>query len=205
MGEARPQCRGWGVEARARSRGGRAAVGTPAPSGVRPREIPESPPATSPAASPVEPPEGGGLGGRPVLLVTIGVPFAEDAVRVAIDAAVDGPQVLVVANVVPLVPSYTARLSVVFDQPLLAAETGDATLQAARAAAARGLRVERLLVRSPHVVQAVLELASERRPSLLVFGPDPELAHPRTYRRAAEGIRRRASCLVWLPDSFPRD
>jgi len=166
-----------------------------------PRPVPGPPP----AASPFEPSGRDGLGGGPVLLVTIAVPFAPDAVRVAIDAAVDGPQVLVVANVVPLVPSYTARLSVVFDQPLLAAETGEATLQAARAASARGLRVERLLVRSPHVVQAVLELASERRPSLLVFGPDPGLAHPRTYRRAAEGIRRRASCLVWLPDSLPPD
>lgn len=197
---ARPECGGRDLEARATSRAG-ATVGSAAPVAARPGGLPEP----RPVVSPVEPPGGGGLGGGPVLLVTIAVPFAADAVRVAIDAALDGPQVLVVANVVPLVPSYTARLSVVFDQPLLAAETGEATLRAARAAAAAGLRVERLLVRSPHVVQAVLELATERRPSLLVFGPDPSRAHPRTFRRAAEAIRERASCLVWLPDSFPQD
>ena len=124
------------------------------------RGQPDGTPVLAPDASPAEPPGGGALGGRPVLLVTIGVPFAPDAVRVAIDAALDGPQLLVVANVVLLVPSYTVRLSIAFDQPLFAAERGDAIGEAARAAASRGIRVEQLLVRSPRIMPAVLELAA---------------------------------------------
>jgi len=49
-----------------------------------------------------------------------------------------------------------------------------------------------------HARERVLELVAERRPGLLVFGPDRERLKPRTYRRAAKKITDRAACLVWL-------
>jgi hypothetical protein len=44
----------------------------------------------------------------------------------------------------------------------------------------------------------MLELASERRVGLLVFGPDPAGLPRRRYRAAARAVRRDASCLVWI-------
>jgi hypothetical protein len=49
-------------------------------------------------------------------------------------------------------------------------------------------------------VGALLELIADRRPGLLVFGPDRKRLKPRAYRKAAKAIRQRASCLVWLAD-----
>src|SRR2546421_143674 len=60
-----------------------------------------------------------------------------------------------------------------------------------------GLEVERLRVRSPHPVDALLEVVSEREPGLLVFGPDRSKIKPRVFRRVAKKIRARATCLVW--------
>jgi len=65
-------------------------------------------------------------------------------------------------------------------------------------AASLGVAVERLRVRSPRPVDALLELASERRPGLLVFGPDRELVPRRRYRKAARALTERAPCLVWV-------
>jgi hypothetical protein len=61
-----------------------------------------------------------------------------------------------------------------------------------------GVSVERLRVRSPRPVDALLQLAAERAPGVLVFGPDRDRIKRRRYRRAAKAIRERAACLVWL-------
>ena len=61
-----------------------------------------------------------------------------------------------------------------------------------------GVKVERLRIRSPRPVVALLELVDERRPGLLVFGPDRSAMRPRAYRRAVERIREGAACLVWM-------
>ena len=58
--------------------------------------------------------------------------------------------------------------------------------------------VERLRIRSPRPVEALLQVVAERRPGVLVFGPDQARLRARTYRKAAKAIRARASCLVWL-------
>ena len=70
----------------------------------------------------------------------------------------------------------------------------------AELAHALGVEVERLRVRSPHPVDALLDLVAEWRPGLLVFGPDKDRLKPRTFRKAAKRIRARTSCLVWLRD-----
>ena len=70
----------------------------------------------------------------------------------------------------------------------------------AELASSLGVVSERLRVLSPHPVDALLELTAERRPGLLVFGPDRARLTRRTYRKAAKRIADKATCLVWLAD-----
>lgn len=60
-----------------------------------------------------------------------------------------------------------------------------------------GVHVERLLVRSPRPVAALLQLTPERRPGLLVLGSDPARLSRRFLRRVWRTVREDASCLVW--------
>jgi nucleotide-binding universal stress UspA family protein len=138
-------------------------------------------------------------GGRPVMLATLAVPFEPEAAALAVDSAVEAGQPLVVVNVVELL---LAPASVVLGYGDLDDTPEDAAALRAPAelAHALGVRVERLRVQSPHPVQALLEVAAERRPGLLVFGPDRARMRARAYRRAVKAVRTRASCLVWLPD-----
>lgn len=136
--------------------------------------------------------------GRPVLLATFGVPFDPAAANVAVDTAVESGQPLIVANVVDLLLApHSVRLGYDLEYPPALAES---LMAPARLAASLGARVERLRVRSPHPLAALLELVAEREPSLLVLGPDRGKMRPRAYRRAVKAVRERCACLVWLPD-----
>jgi hypothetical protein len=64
-----------------------------------------------------------------------------------------------------------------------------------------GVRVERLRVRTPRPVEARVERADERRPRILVFGPDPGALSARRYRRVRAGVLERVTCLVWTPQT----
>lgn len=136
--------------------------------------------------------------GGPVLLATLRVAFDPAACEVAVDAAVESARPLLVVVVAELPP---LPLSVIlgFDQVDSPAE--EAAFRAPAAlAASLGVKVERLRVRSPRPVIALLELVGEREPGLVVFGPDRTLLSRRVYRRAAKALRERSPCLVWLPD-----
>ena len=136
---------------------------------------------------------------RPVLLATMEVPFDDDAAAFAVDAAVECGQPLIVANVVemPLGPTCVMMGYGALDP----SEEDAARLRApAELAHAFGVEVERLRMRSPHPLDALLELVAEREPGLLVFGPDRSRLKARTFKRAAKKIRSRAACLVWLAD-----
>jgi len=138
-------------------------------------------------------------GRRPVMLATMEVRFDEVAATFAVDAAVECGQPLIVANVVeiPLGP-LCVRMGYGALEP---SDEDAANLRApVELAHSLGVTVERLRVLSPHPIAALLELVAERRPGLLVFGPDPDRIKPRRYRRAAKTIRERCSCLVWLPE-----
>jgi Universal stress protein family len=138
--------------------------------------------------------------GSPILLATFGVPFDEGAVAVALDAAVESGEPLIVANVTRLEP---LALSVMMGYDALEELTPEVSASVgrpARLAAGFGLRVERLRIRTPRPVAALLELAREREPGLLVFGPDRERLSRRRYRKASAILRSRAGCLVWLPE-----
>ena len=138
---------------------------------------------------------------RPVVLATMAVPFEPDALRVALGAALESRAPLIVVDAVEL-PLWPQSI---------ATRHADTELEADRAciresvdqAAALGLQVEHLRVRSPHPIDALLEVAGERDAGLLVIGPDPARLRPRTFRKAVKRIRKRCSCLLWVAGEGP--
>jgi nucleotide-binding universal stress UspA family protein len=132
-----------------------------------------------------------------VVLATLDVPFAEEAIAFAVDAAVESgkPLVLVNAAEVLVTPSTMAGYGYVERE-----ELQDELRKPAELAASFAVPVERLRLCSPHPIDALVETVAERNPSVLVFGPDPSQLRPRTYRRAAKRIVERVACLVWLAD-----
>lgn len=137
-------------------------------------------------------------GGRPVMLATLGVPFDLDAASYAVDTAVELGQLLIVANVTQLEP---LPLSLRLGYDALEEFTPEVTASVKRPAelaSSLGIRVERIRVRSPRPIRALLQLVTERGVGLLVFGPDRTRMSPRSYRRAVEALREGAECLVWV-------
>jgi hypothetical protein len=138
---------------------------------------------------------------RPVVLATMAVPIEPDAFRVALGAALESKAALIVVDAVEL-PLWPQSI---------ATRRADTELEADRLciretvdkAVALGLTVEHLRVRSPHPVDALLEVAGERQAGLLVFGPDRARLRPRTFARMVRRIRRRASCLLWVAGEGP--
>jgi hypothetical protein len=143
---------------------------------------------------------GRGAAGRPVLLATLGVPLNEEASVFAVDTAVESGQRLVVANVTALEP---LRMSITLGYdtlPELTPEVSASLRRSAELARSLGVRVERLRVRSPRPVQALLELVADVRPGLFVFGPDRRALRERRYRKALGAVRDQVTCLVWVPN-----
>ncbi len=134
---------------------------------------------------------------RPVLLATFDVPFAPEAARLAVDAAVESGQPLIVANVVQL-PPLPMSVILGYDQLDYTPEMDASLREPAQLASSLGVKVERLRVRCLRQVEALLELTREREPGLLVFGPDRSRLSRRLYGRAVRAVRERASCLLWL-------
>jgi nucleotide-binding universal stress UspA family protein len=135
-------------------------------------------------------------GDRPVLLATLDVPYAEEAIAFAVDSAVESGQPLILVNAaeVLLTPGALVGYGYVEREDLQ-----DALRRPAELATSLAVAVERLRICSPHPVDALLELVAERRPGLLVFGPDRTRLSKRRYRKAADAVSKRAPCLVWLP------
>ena len=134
------------------------------------------------------------------MLATFDVPFAPEAAELAVDAAVEAGQGLIVVNVslVGLMP-----LSLLMGYGYIESDELTAALRApAELAASLDVRVELLRVSSPHPADALLELVSERNPGLLVLGPDMTRVSARLYRKAVRRIRERTKCLVWLAPEF---
>jgi nucleotide-binding universal stress UspA family protein len=132
---------------------------------------------------------------RPVLLATFDVPLDAEAVEVAVDAAVEARSRLLVVNVVetPFMPSTLAMWDYV-----VRPEIEESLRRPAELAKSLGLEVERLRVRSPHPVEALVQVVGEREPGLVVLGPDRSRLRARRYRRAAKAVRERVNCLVWV-------
>ena len=140
-------------------------------------------------------------GRRPVLLATLGVPFDPAACELAVDSAVEAGQPLLVVVLAQLAP---LPLSVLlgYDQ-VDSPEDEEAFRAPAARAASLGVAVERLRVRSPRPVDALLQVIGEREPGLVVFGPDRSRVSRRRYRKAARALTERAPCLVWISGAGP--
>jgi nucleotide-binding universal stress UspA family protein len=134
-------------------------------------------------------------GARPVMLVTFDVPVEPHAAELAVDAAVESGQPLIVVNVVemPIRPMTSS-----WGMEVVVAKDVDDSLQApAELARTLSVAVERIKLVSPRPLTALLELVDERLPGLLVVGPDRNRIGRRKLARAEKRIRRDAPCLVW--------
>ena len=131
------------------------------------------------------------------MLATFDVPVRADAAALAVDAAVESGQQLVVVNVVelsirPMTASWGAEVFVMEDV--------EASLrEPAELAHSLAVPVERLRLVSPRPLKALLELVGERSPGLLVIGADTDRMRGQACRKVARKIRGEAPCLVWLP------
>jgi hypothetical protein len=115
------------------------------------------------------------------------------------DTAVESGQRLLVVNVTTLEP---LRMSITLGYdtlPELTPEVSASLRRSAELARSLGVHVERLRVRSPRPVQALLDLVADVRPGVLVFGPDRKALRERRYRKALRAVRERVTCLVWVP------
>jgi hypothetical protein len=131
---------------------------------------------------------------RPVLLATLDVPYADEAIAIAVDSAVENGQPLVLVNVAEVLPTAYSLLGYGYIER---EELQEALFKPVQLACSLAVQVERLRVCSPHPVEALLEVVAERDPGLLVFGPDRSHLSGRRYRRAERAVRERAPCLVW--------
>lgn len=163
----------------------------------------KSPPAAPPAAGlsdhDLNDLRRGGAG--PIVLATMGVEFDSHAADFAVDSAVESGVLLIVANVIALEATPMSLLlgysNVLGDPPELAASLRAPAVRAY----ALGVHVERVRIRTPHRIDALLEFVGERDAALLVFGPDRRKLPKRLYRKACKAVRDRAPCLVWTNDS----
>ena len=133
---------------------------------------------------------------RPVLLATLDAPLLPEASRVAVDAAVESGQPLLVVNAVE---TALTRWTLTFGHDYIPPPGLDESLNAPTVLAhSLGVRVERIRLRSPRPIDALLELTAERAVGLLVLGPDPSSMRKRRYRRLVRKVRDRSPCLVWI-------
>ena len=135
-------------------------------------------------------------GSRPVMLVTFDVPFEPEASALAVDAAVESGQRLIIVNAVEITLGPVPLSMYQYVGP---PDVEDALRVPAALAHSLAVEVERLRLCSPRPIDALLELVAERAPGLLVVGPDRERLKRRTYAKLTKRIRERAACLVWLP------
>lgn len=138
---------------------------------------------------------------RPVVLATLSVRVDANAERMAIESALEAGVPLIIANMLQL-QAYSTTLRVAPEYLTLPHEEDlEAVRETARRAAELGIRTELLRVTSPRPLTALIELIQERRPGLVVLGPDLRRTSRWRLRMAARRVRRDADCLVWIaPD-----
>jgi hypothetical protein len=138
---------------------------------------------------------------RPVVLATLSVRVDARAERMALESALEARVPLVVANMLRM-PAFSTTLLIAPEYATLPHEEDlEAVRATARRAAEWGIPTELLRIMSPRPLTALIELIQERRPGLVVLGPDVSRTSRRRLRAAARKVRREADCLVWIaPD-----
>jgi nucleotide-binding universal stress UspA family protein len=135
--------------------------------------------------------------GGAVLLATFDVPFDDAAASFAVDAAVDSGRALIVANIVEL-PPLPLSVRMGYDMLEYTPEMSASLLAPVERACSLGVEVERIRVKSFRRVDALVQVARERKVRMLVLGPDRTKVSERLYRKAAREVRERLDCLVWV-------
>ena len=138
---------------------------------------------------------------RPVILATLSVRVDPNAERVALESALETGTNLIVANMLPL-QAYPMTYILAPDQLTLPHEEDlEAVRATAQRAAEQGIPTELLRITSRRPLAALIELIRERRPGLVVLGPDVTRTPGWRLWLAARRVRRQADCLVWIgPD-----
>ncbi len=150
-------------------------------------------------STPPETAEVGSGGAGAVMLVTLEAGFDGEAERLALSSALDGGLPLRLVDLVDM--SMSPCASLLGCRSLSTPDEKEAIRRTAGTAAALGLDVAILRVRSPRPARALAEIVAEERPSLLVVGP----SRVRDKRRL-RGVVRQAcalSCLVWIAEGLP--
>ena len=133
---------------------------------------------------------------RPVLLATLDVPFAEEAIAFAVDSAVESGQPLVLVNAAEVLPTAYSLLGYGYVEREDLQDALRKPAELAHSLAVRGRAAARV---QPASGRRAARGRRRARPGLLVFGPDRAHCSSRRYRRAERAVRERASCLVWFP------
>ncbi len=138
---------------------------------------------------------------RPVVLATLSVRVDPRAERMALESALEAGVGLIIANMLRM-PNFPTTMMLAPEYATLPHEEDlEAVRETAQRAAAWGIPTELLRVMSPRPLTALIELIHERRPGLVVLGPDVSRTSRRRLRAAARKVRREADCLVWIaPD-----
>ena len=132
---------------------------------------------------------------RPVMLLTIAVPFDERATLFALDSALHSGAKLIVCEGIFLSaarPGNTANF-------VHALESRACEVVAERARALE-IKTELAVFHSPRPITGALAAAKNYEIGLLVFGPERTRLARWNYWMWSRRIRRDAPCLVWVPD-----
>ena len=132
---------------------------------------------------------------RPVMLLTLNVPFDEAAVTFAIETAASTGSDLWICDAIPLgFENYAGHAARQYAESL-----NRKHMQAvAERSRKLGIRTEQLVFHNRRPVAAALEVAHEERVGLLVFGANRQRLGRFTFRRAVGRLQRDANCLVWI-------
>ena len=131
---------------------------------------------------------------RPVMLLTLDVPFDAQAVEFAIDSATQTGALLLVCDAVPI---NVANPAAATSRTLGEKRTRTEATAIVRRARARGGRATELVFHNPNPIRAVLEVVKQESIGLLVFGPERAELGRRRFRAGARKLREGAACLVW--------
>jgi nucleotide-binding universal stress UspA family protein len=134
---------------------------------------------------------------RPVMLLTLNVPFDEAAATFAIETAASTGADLWICDAIPLgFENYVGHAARQY------AESLNRKYMQAVAERSRnlGVRTEQLVFHNRRPVAAAITVAHEERVGLLVFGASRKQLGRFTFRRAVGRLQRDAACLVWIPE-----
>jgi|SRR3954447_14810318 hypothetical protein len=143
-----------------------------------------------------------GAGASVVLATLFDSPLADEAIRFAVDAAVEQGTRLAVVNIPQMPAGGRGPLIDLGDPPDLAVSLRRAT----SAATAAGVSAASYRIRSLRPPAALVSLLRQEEPALVVLGPDVTRLSPvrgmtaRRYRRTVRALRLRTSALIWSPN-----